>query len=87
MPAATDKSYYMFLEDFDSSNASSDNSSGSTGSTADLETFQYLNNKDTSLKSLKFIVQYKKILVCTYVRTQEVTLLWCNKTKITVYYS
>ena len=35
----------------DSSIASSDNT-GSTGSTADLEILQYLNNKDTSLKSL-----------------------------------
>ena len=41
----------MFLEDSDSSIASSDNA-GSTGRTADLETLQYQNNKDTSLKSL-----------------------------------
>ena len=46
-----DESYYMFLDDSDSCIASGDNT-GSTGSTADLETLQYLNNKDTSLKSL-----------------------------------
>ena len=46
-----DESYYMFLEDSDSSIASGENT-GSTGSTADLETLQYLNNKDSSLKSL-----------------------------------
>ena len=37
----------MFFEDSDSSIASSDNT-GSTGSIADLETLQYLNNKDTA---------------------------------------
>ena len=41
----------MFLEFSDSSIVSSDNTV-STGSTEDLETFQNLNNKDTSIKSL-----------------------------------
>lgn len=52
----------MFLEDSDSSIASSDNT-GSTGSTADLETLQYLNNKDTSLKSLNVYPTIKKIFL------------------------
>ena len=39
------------LEESDSSIASSGNT-GSTSNTADLETFEYLNNKDTGLKSL-----------------------------------
>ena len=56
LPATVDESCYMFLKDSDSPIASSDNT-GSTGSTANLETLQYLNNKDTSLKSLKFILQ------------------------------
>ena len=60
LPAAVDESYYMFLEDSDSSIASSDNS-GSTGSTTDLEILQYLNNKDIGLKSLNVYPTIKKI--------------------------
>ena len=46
-----DESYFVVLEESDSSIESSDNT-GSTGSTTDLETLQYLNNKDISLKKL-----------------------------------
>ncbi|CAG9793243.1 unnamed protein product [Diatraea saccharalis] len=55
-----DESYYMFLEDSDSSVASAENT-GSTGSTADFETLQYLNNKDTDIKSLNAYPTIKKI--------------------------
>ena len=64
-----DESSYIFLEDSDFSIANSDNT-GSTYSTADLETLQYLNNKDTSLKSLndypriKFFFKYNTCLHC-----------------------
>ena len=59
LPAAVDEYYYMFLEDADSSIASSDNT-GTIGSTAHLETLQYLNNKDTCLKSLNVYTIIKK---------------------------
>lgn len=55
-----DESYYMFLEDSDSSIASGENT-GSTGSTVDFETLQYLNNKDTNLKSLNAYSTIKKM--------------------------
>lgn len=54
-----DESYYMFLEDSDSSVTSTEN----TGSTADLETLQYLNNKDTDIKILNVYPTIKKIFL------------------------
>lgn len=50
----------MFLEDSDFSVASAENTK-STGSTADLETLQYLNNKDTNIKSLNAYHTIKKM--------------------------
>ena len=52
----------MFLEDSDSSIATS-NSPGSISSAADLETLQYLNNKETRLNSLNVYPTIKKIFL------------------------
>lgn len=61
---ARDESYYMFLEDSDSSIASSDQSGTVSGAgTADLEALQYLNNKENSLQSLVMYPTIKKMFL------------------------